>query len=395
GKVGLSDWDYFLSGLHYSIPFLVILTVHELGHYITARIYKVIVTLPYFIPLYIPFMMNIGTAGAFIQMKSRMESKKMVFDIGIAGPLAGFVVALGVLIYGFTNLPPKEYIFQVHPEYAELGVDYEKKAFTYEFQKEQEYQRFLIAQKNDSITYQENKGSWFFEKMIDWGFIPDDWKKEFKPSEKYEVLATGKNLLFLFLEKVLVDDPSLIPNRFEMYHYPYLFAGYLALFFTALNLLPIGQLDGGHVVYGLFGQKNHRIISPAIFILFVYFAGIGIVGGLFKSSFEEILSYSFLYIGFLYLIFSKTFKSRKNVLMVAVLVFSLQFFTEMLFPDLLVFNGYLMFALLIGRLLGVYHPPVVLEEPLSTGRKILGWISLIIFALCFTPQIIYFETIQP
>ena len=107
-----------LAGLYFSIPFLGILTVHEFGHYFTAKYYKVKVSLPFYIPLWLGFvpMPSIGTMGAFIRIKGLIQSRKEFFDIGIAGPLAGFVVALFVLTYGFTNLPDADYIFEIHPE---------------------------------------------------------------------------------------------------------------------------------------------------------------------------------------------------------------------------------------------------------------------------------------
>ena len=92
-------WVDFLSGMSYAIPFLLILTVHEFGHYFTAIHYRVKTTLPYFIPLP-PITFMFGTMGALIRLKGKVSSKLHHFDIGIAGPLAGFVVAFAVLLYG-------------------------------------------------------------------------------------------------------------------------------------------------------------------------------------------------------------------------------------------------------------------------------------------------------
>lgn len=107
-------WNAFTDGLSYSIPFLLILTTHEFGHYFMARYHKVKVSLPYYFPFWLGFLglMSIGTFGAFIRIRERLRSVAQTFDIGIAGPLAGFVVALGVLFYGFTHLPPKEHILK-------------------------------------------------------------------------------------------------------------------------------------------------------------------------------------------------------------------------------------------------------------------------------------------
>jgi membrane-associated protease RseP (regulator of RpoE activity) len=114
-------WDKFVEALNFSVPFLLILTVHEFGHYIVARIHKVSVTLPYYIPLWfgflpllgLPILPSIGTGGALIRITGKVDTKKKFFDIGIAGPLAGFAVALAVLYYGFTHLPPQEYIYEI------------------------------------------------------------------------------------------------------------------------------------------------------------------------------------------------------------------------------------------------------------------------------------------
>src|SRR5688572_20670788 len=119
------SWNDFLSGFEFSIPFLFILTVHEFGHYFTARYYKIKVSLPYYIPIPpLPILLNIGTFGALIRLREKVYSKKQNFDIGIAGPLAGFVAALFVLYYGFANLPAPEYIYKFHPEYEQYGLNY-------------------------------------------------------------------------------------------------------------------------------------------------------------------------------------------------------------------------------------------------------------------------------
>lgn len=223
----LLGWSEIMAGLYYSIPFLGILTAHEFGHYFTAKYYKTEVTLPYYIPLWFgfaPLFPSFGTMGAFIRIKSMIKSRKEYFDIGVAGPIAGFVVALFVLTYGFTHLPEPSYIFEIHPEYEQYGVDYE------------------------DYAYEHNEGNF----------------------------VVGDNLLFLFFKKY-VADPERVPNNYELYHYPWLFAGYLALFFTALNLIPIGQLDGGHVIYGLLGYKYSRIVSRTLFLVMVTISGISFV----------------------------------------------------------------------------------------------------------------------
>jgi hypothetical protein len=100
------EFSLLAKGLPYSISILLIITFHEFGHYFAAKYHKVRATLPYYIPFPpIPlFPINFGTMGAVIRTKSPIYSKKAMFDIGIAGPLSGFVICLGILIYGFTHV---------------------------------------------------------------------------------------------------------------------------------------------------------------------------------------------------------------------------------------------------------------------------------------------------
>lgn len=326
--IDMLSFHEIMVGLYYSVPFLGFLTVHEFGHYFTARFHKVKVTLPYYIPLFF----GIGTLGAFIRIKEQIKSRKEFFDIGIAGPLAGFVVALGVLYYGFTHLPPQEYIFEIHPEYQEYGLDYAQ-------------------------------------------YVYDD--------ENLIGFALGTNLIFEFFKNYVVDNPELIPNPYEMMHYPWLFAGFLATFFTALNLIPIGQLDGGHVLYGLIGYKKHRIVSSVLFILFVGYSGIGIIEPGMAGN--DLLFYLPLYLGFLYLVFSKMNKRFTNIITIAISVLAAQVFIAYIFPDFAGYPGWLLFAFIIGRVLGVYHPPAFYDRSLDAKRKALGWLALLIFVLSFSP----------
>ena len=366
-KMEDSFWDYFITGFPFSIPFLLILTVHEFGHYITARIYKVDVSLPYYIPFFIPVgIPQIGTFGAFIKMKNKINSRKEVFDIGVAGPLAGFFVALIVLTYGFTHLPEPEHIYKVHPDYAKFGINYSDSVYTAQYQKQ-------VAKQNNIQ-------------------VPENYE--------FTELSLGNNLVFAFFEEFVVTDKSLIPNKYEMFHYPFLFAAYLALFFTALNLIPIGQLDGGHVIYGLFGHRNHQTISSILFSIYVLVAGIGIFkNNLLEINFFETDSFNMLllaaaYLYFLYTILFRTFKSWKNTLMIAVIIFSTQFFIEYFFPAVKGFDGWMFFAFIIGRFLGTDHPPATIEEPLDYKRKLIGWFTILVFIICFTPQVFVIETFK-
>jgi len=326
------------AGLYFSIPFLGILTAHEFGHYYTAKYYKVKVTLPYYIPLWLGFlpMFSFGTMGAFIRIKGLIESRKEYFDIGIAGPLVGFVFALGVLTYGFTHLPEPDYIFEIHPEYREYGLNYEEHVY------EQE--------------------DFYF--------------------------AVGDNLLFLFF-KQFVADPEKIPNKYEMYHYPWLFAGYMALFFTALNLIPIGQLDGGHVIYGLFGYKNSRIIFRILFLIMVTISGIALLpSGPIDLNF---MINSTFYLLFLYLTFHHFEKDLRKRLLLIIWIMILQIFALNFFPKIADYGIYMIFAFVIGRFLGIDHPKAIVDKPLDVKRKIIGWIALGVFIISFTPRPLYFE----
>jgi membrane-associated protease RseP (regulator of RpoE activity) len=336
-------WSDFASGLHFSIPFLFILTVHEFGHYFTAMIHKVDSSLPYYIP-FPPIPFSIGTMGAVIRLRSKVYSKKQNFDIGIAGPIAGFIVAVLVLIYGFATLPAADYIFQIHPEYKQFGIDYAAHVYP--------------------------------------------------PTNGIDVIL-GRNLLFVFLENV-VADPARLPNVHEIIHYPYLFAGFLALIFTSLNLLPIGQLDGGHVLYGLVGFKVHRVVASVFFIGFMFYAGLGFEF-LRMATFTDFHWYNLLpiptYVLFLYFCFRGLDLSPLATLMWTLLVFGAQFLLMFLFPKLQGYSGWLVFGLLLGRFLGIQHPPSEIEEPLDDKRKILGWIAVAIFIICLTPKPI--ELIEP
>lgn len=341
------SWNDFVNGMQFSIPFLLILTVHEFGHYITARLYNISVTLPYYIPLWFGFLggPSIGTMGAFIRINEPIKTRKEFFDVGIAGPIAGFVVAIAVLYYGFMNLPPQEYIFEVHPEYTEYGLNYEEHVYT-------------------------------------------DQTANFR---------LGTNLIFEFFKAFVVPEEhkDRIPNAYEMIHYPFLFAGYLALFFTAINLLPIGQLDGGHVLYGMLGPRRHGIVSLTLFIIFVTYAGIGLFSPhQFRVMDEEAyerLGWAIVYIGALYFVFYSYKASFGDRMVMALLVFALQFMFSFFFPEIQGSNQWLLFAFIIGRFLGIYHPPALYDYPLDTKRIVLGVIALIIFLISFTPAPFVFE----
>ena len=186
-------------GLPYSLCLIGILGIHELGHYLMAVYYKIRTTLPYFIP--IPFFL--GTFGAFISIKAPMPNRKAVFDVGLAGPMAGFLVTLPILAWGlaYSNVVPM-------PETASM------------------------------LNFQalDPRFSFFFAVL--------------------SKLALGSQLV---AGKAIALHPAAV-------------AGYIGLIFTALNLMPVGQLDGGHIVHAMFGQGKALVIGQVSRILVILLA---------------------------------------------------------------------------------------------------------------------------
>nr|WP_262904605.1 site-2 protease family protein [Hymenobacter lucidus] len=320
-----------LRGLWFSLPFLGVLTVHEFGHYFTARHYKVRATLPYYIPFFTGFFNTIGTFGAVIRIKDRIFSRKEFFDIGLAGPLAGFLVAVPVLIYGFTHLPPWDYVFQIHPEYRAYGADYARH------------------------VYDGSAGG----------------------------LTLNHPLLYKLLEQWFAD-PTRLPHPNELMHYPVLLAGSLALFFTALNLLPIGQLDGGHILYGLLGFQRFNRLSVVFFVSFIFYAGLGIFT--LHSSWETWLYGGVPYALYLFVVFRRVVPTKRRTVLLGLSVVAAQLALTLAVPGIEGNPGWLVFGLLLGRFMGIFHPPAPDERSLSLGRKVLGWVMLAIFVLCFSPS---------
>jgi membrane-associated protease RseP (regulator of RpoE activity) len=334
-------WADFLSGMSFSIPLLLILTVHEFGHYFAAIFHRIKTSLPYYIPIPpIPYLLifSLGTFGAVIRMRSKPRTNVQIFDVGLAGPLAGFVVAIILLVYGFSTLPPLEYIYQFHPEYKQFGADYINHVYTAEYMKAH-------------------------------GPVGD--------------IIIGKNLIFLIAEK-FVSDPSRIPNSHELMHFPLLLGVYFALFITSLNLLPIGQFDGGHVTYGLFGFKKHKIIATVFFVGIVFYAGLG--NPYLSSTLPpfQLLFNTALYVLFLYFAFSSFRQSPQLTWMYALVMATAHLLLSMTAPQIKGFTGWLLLALILVKLIGIEHPPSEIEQPLDGRRIMLGWIALIVFILCFS-----------
>jgi membrane-associated protease RseP (regulator of RpoE activity) len=367
-------WDEFFSGFHFSIPFLLILTSHEFGHYFTAKYHKVKVSLPFYLPFWLGFIgsFSLGTMGAFIRLKERVNSLTKTFDVGLAGPLAGFAVALLVIVYGFTNLPPKEHIFSIHPEYELFGENFEEYVY--------DVDTFFL--KTDLAQINPEAASLYEADTVRMG-----------PSYQVGILM-GSNLIYDFAKAYVVPshEKDRIPNPNEIFHYPYLFAGFLALLFTAINLLPIGQLDGGHVLYGLVGEEKHKIISTIVYIALLIYAGLGTgVFGVFNpfdltQDMMDIVIAFVAYAFFLFYLLGKTSLTNQQKLMISLGIIAFQELLLLTVPGINGYGGWMLFALIIGRYLGIYHPKSEIEEPLTTNRKILGWIALLIFILSFSPQ---------
>jgi len=340
------SWQDFNNGLSYSIPLLLILTAHEFGHYFVAMFHKVKASLPYYIPFPpIPFLPNIGTMGAVIRLRTKPHSNVQNFDIGVAGPLAGFIVAVVILFFAFKNLPPPEYIYQFHPEYEQYGRDYADVVYTEEYMKEH-------------------------------GPL-------FAP-------IFGSNLIFRLFEQT-VADPSRIPDPHELMHYPVLLACYIALFITCLNLMPIGQLDGGHIVYGLFGFKAHRIIARVFFFALIFYSGLGLPY-IDPALPQKTLMWGIAgYLLFLFMAFKGLRLSLKDTVMYVLLMFGIQFSLMIFSPGIKGYEGWLLFAFIVGQFIGIEHPPSEIEQPLDANRVILGWIALIMFVLCFSPELVQFD----
>ena len=242
--VGIDAW----SGARLAIALLAILLAHEMGHYLTARHYGVDVTLPFFIPFPVPGMSLVGTLGAFIRIRSPIPHRRALFDIGVAGPLAGFAFCLPVLWLGIREAT-------IQP----LATD-------------------------------------------------------------AEGLFLGEPLLFRWLTQLIhgstAADQTLVMGPLGL-------AAWFGLLVTALNLMPIGQLDGGHVTYSLLRDRAHAIsrIASWVCIALIYFG-----------------------------------------------------------------PSWILWAILV-RVLGRRHPPTLDNEvPVGPARVLVGVLSLVVFVVCFVPD---------
>ncbi|RKY90430.1 site-2 protease family protein [candidate division KSB1 bacterium] len=186
--------------LLYSAAIIAILLSHEMGHYLMCRRYGIRATLPYFIPMPFP---PFGTMGAVIRMEQTIPNRRALFDVGVAGPLAGLIFTIPSIIFGL---------------------------------------------KMSEIVSTTSLSS--------------------------DVQTLGESLMFTMLSKLVLGS---IPEGYDVLLHPLAFAGWAGLFVTALNLLPVGQLDGGHIIYAILGRKSRYVFRVAllafIFICIFYFWG--------------------------------------------------------------------------------------------------------------------------
>jgi len=336
--------DMLPEGILFATVFLLFLASHEFGHYFAAVYHRVRVTLPYFIP--VPF--GIGTLGAVIRIKEKIEDSRKLFDIGIAGPIAGFVISLLTLLYGFATLPGPEFIanFDGHDEV---------------------------------IAYVEQHGTW-----------PDS------PPEETEgmLMVMGDTILYSFMASFFDQAPPM----WEMYHFPFLFAGWLGLFFTALNLMPVGQLDGGHILYSLIGFRKHRKVARYAFGGITGLAGIEAIPFIHSILVEwngTIASFSILiWALLLYYLLRKAYHNE-HAWITPIWAASLAASVGYLF---LLGNGmdqtgsliWVFWSFFLTFFVGLEHPPALYEQNLTPTRKVLGWSAMAIFVLCISPNPIYF-----
>lgn len=218
-----SLWAFLASGLPYAISLLAILGAHEFGHYLVGRFHKTPVTLPYFIPM--PFPGSFGTMGAFINMKAPPKNRRILLDIGIAGPLAGLIVAIPVLLIGL-----KMSAIGALPLATDRGAG--------------------MSLEGNSLLYLASKFIVFHQLLpapASYGSLPP---------------------VLYWLRYIFTSMPLPFGGH-DVNLSPVAWAGWVGILVTSLNLIPAGQLDGGHMLYVLLGARRSQRILPVILILLV------------------------------------------------------------------------------------------------------------------------------
>lgn len=206
--------DVARAGLPYAAAILGILLAHEMGHYVAARLWGVDTTLPFFIPG--PPLFGVGTFGAVIRIRSSLPSRRAVLDIGAAGPIAGFLVAVPLLAWGMA-----------HSEVRSLGA---------------------------TVVPTGNAGSLY-------AMLRALLSGESLQADPSSVQLMGDSLLTWGVQRMVFGA---LPPGHDVFLHPVAFAGWLGLLVTTLNLLPIGQLDGGHVLYAWLGREGARRASGLV-----------------------------------------------------------------------------------------------------------------------------------
>ena len=146
----------------------------------------------------------------------------------------------------------------------------------------------------------------------------------------------------------------------------------------------MGQLDGGHILYGLLGPARFNKVALWLFVGFIFYAGLGLFTS--HDGWQTWLYWGPVYAGYLALIFWRVLPQPRQGLLLAAGIWAAQVAVAAGVPGVAGSPGWLVFGLLLGRFTGIYHPPAPDERPLSAGRQALGWVMLVIFVLCFTPS---------
>lgn len=197
--IARGDWRVLLDGWSFAVPLVGILLIHELGHYVAARRYDIDTTPPFFLPIP-PTLSPIGSLGAFIKLKSAVLDRRQLLDVGAAGPIAGFVVAVAVLFWGYHISQP-----------GTQGP-------------------------GDATTWVAFAG---------------------------QPIGLGDSLLTGWIRHWAFPDASVVHLSLPG------FAGWVGAFITGLNLLPLSQLDGGHILYGILGRHQRLIAGAGVMALLV------------------------------------------------------------------------------------------------------------------------------